>query len=374
MVDVEPVNERIPLIRIEALSKSFDGVTVVRDLNLEIHTGELFAILGGSGSGKTTLLRMLAGFEQPTAGKVFIDGVDMADFPPYERPLNMMFQSYAVFPHMNVEKNIAYGLQKDGMPKSEIQQRVDEMLALVQLEEFRRRKPHQLSGGQLQRVALARSLAKRPKVLLLDEPLAALDKKLREQTQFELIDIQEKLGVTFVVVTHDQEEAMTLATRIAVMNEGELVQIGTPSEIYEFPNSRFVAEFFGTTNLFKGKVLENGQWLTVETEECGVLSAPQLPDREVGEPITVGEEIFLAVRPEKIAISKEKPDASQCVQGKVWDLGYYGNHTIYRVKLDNDTVVQVSAQNQTRMSSRDIDWEDKVYLSWLPDSSIVLRA
>jgi len=374
MVDVEPVNERIPLIRIEALSKSFDGVTVVRDLNLEIHTGELFAILGGSGSGKTTLLRMLAGFEQPTAGKVFIDGVDMADFPPYERPLNMMFQSYAVFPHMNVEKNIAYGLQKDGMPKSEIQQRVDEMLALVQLEEFRRRKPHQLSGGQLQRVALARSLAKRPKVLLLDEPLAALDKKLREQTQFELIDIKEKLGVTFVVVTHDQEEAMTLATRIAVMNEGELVQIGTPSEIYEFPNSRFVAEFFGTTNLFKGKVLENGQWLTVETEECGVLSAPQLPDREVGEPITVGEEIFLAVRPEKIAISKEKPDASQCVQGKVWDLGYYGNHTIYRVKLDNDTVVQVSAQNQTRMSSRDIDWEDKVYLSWLPDSSIVLRA
>lgn len=360
-----------PIIQLQSISKSFGDVAAVKDVDLEITSGELFAILGGSGSGKTTLLRMLAGFEQPTKGTVLIDGVDMANSPPYERPVNMMFQSYAVFPHMNVEKNIAYGLEKDGLPKAEIKQRVSDMLTMVQLDDYAKRRPDQLSGGQLQRVALARALAKRPKVLLLDEPLAALDKKLREETQFQLMDIQEELGVTFVVVTHDQEEAMTLATRIAVMNEGEFVQIGTPKEVYEYPNSRYVAEFFGTTNLFTGKVIEATDTLLVETESCGKLTAPQL----IGDqsPVDVGEEVMLAVRPEKIVISKE-PSESDIVSGEVWDLGYYGNHTTYRVKCEDGKVIQVSSQNQTRAAERTIEWEQKVYLSWASNSTIVLRS
>jgi putrescine transport system ATP-binding protein len=359
-----------PLIQLQGVSKSFGDVHAVKDVNLDIAAGELFAILGGSGSGKTTLLRMLAGFEQLTSGNVYIDGEDMAKSPPYDRPVNMMFQSYAVFPHMNVEKNVAYGLEKDGIPKSEIKQRVVEMLEMVQLSQYAKRRPDQLSGGQLQRVALARALAKRPKVLLLDEPLAALDKKLREETKFQLMDIQHDLGVTFVVLTHDQEEAMTLATRIAVMNQGEFVQIGTPTEIYEYPNSRYVAEFFGTTNIFHGAVsLSNDEQITVNTDECGELSAPQLVDNPAAE----GENIMIAVRPEKISIAKE-PTGNDIVSGEVWDLGYYGNHTIYRIRLDNESVIQVSAQNQTRAHERSITWEDKVYLSWSSDSSIVLRS
>ncbi len=263
---------REPFIRIQGVSKHFGEVTAVDDLSLDVYQGELFAILGGSGSGKTTLLRLLAGFEQPSAGRIVIDDVDMTDLPAFERPLNMMFQSYAVFPHMTVEGNIAYGLKKESMDKAEIASRVDEMLALVRLSDFRHRKPHQLSGGQLQRVALARALIKRPKALLLDEPLAALDKRLREHTQFELMNLQDELGVTCILVTHDQEEAMSLASRIGVMDGGQIVQTGTPTEMYEYPESRFVAEFFGTTNIFEGVVRDIGEaTIRVHTDACGTL-------------------------------------------------------------------------------------------------------
>ena len=277
-----------PFIRIEGLSKWFGDVKAVNAVDLDIYKGELFAILGSSGCGKSTLLRMLAGFEVPTSGRMIIDGVEMTDVPPYERPVNMMFQSYAVFPHMTVEKNVAYGLKKEGLPKREVVTRVAEMLELVQLSELAKRKPDQLSGGQLQRVALARALVKRPKVLLLDEPLAALDKRLRERTQFELMNIQDKLGVTFVVVTHDQEEAMTLATRIAVMDEGEFVQIGTPAEVYEFPKSRFVADFFGTINMFAGTVTEvNGSHVLIESAEAGTVIRATLRSENVDHGIKV---------------------------------------------------------------------------------------
>src|SRR5579859_5687888 len=245
-----------PYVQVDGITKSFGDFKAVNDVSLKIYKGEIFCLLGASGCGKTTLLRMLGGFETPSAGKIFIDGEDMTGVPPYERPVNMMFQSYALFPHMNVEQNVAFGLKQDRLPKGEIQSRVATMLDLVKMGEYARRKPHQLSGGQRQRVALARSLVKRPKLLLLDEPLGALDKKLREHTQFELIGLQDKLGVTFIVVTHDQEEAMTLASRIGVMNHGEIVQAGTPSEIYEFPNSRFVADFVGSVNMFEGKLIE----------------------------------------------------------------------------------------------------------------------
>jgi putrescine transport system ATP-binding protein len=359
-----------PFIRIENLSKQFDGVTVVDSVNLDIYKGELFAVLGSSGCGKTTLLRMLAGFEVPSSGRIIIDEIDMTSLPPYERPVNMMFQSYAVFPHMTVENNIAYGLKKEGAPKSEIRDRVDEMLSLVQLTEFRSRKPHQLSGGQQQRIALARALVKRPKVLLLDEPLAALDKKLRERTQFELMNIQDQLGITFVVVTHDQEEAMTLATRIAVMDEGRFIQTGTPNQVYEYPSNRVVADFFGTINMFEGVVssIEQNR-LLIQTADSGVLKANLIDG------LKAGDRVWVAVRPEKIAISKEpvQADRTVCIKGRVWDLGYYGNRSIYRVKTDTDTVIQVSAQNQMRSTKRVVDWEDEVYVSWDLESSIVLK-
>ena len=261
-----------PFIKLRGVSKHFGPFIAVDSVDLEIYKGELFSLLGGSGCGKTTLLRMLAGFETPSTGTIYIDGVDMTNVPPYERPVNMMFQSYALFPHMTVENNVAYGLKRDGIDKDEIKRRVGDMLAMVELTQFSKRKPHQLSGGQKQRVALARSLVKQPKVLLLDEPLGALDKRLRENTQFELMNIQEQLGVTFVVVTHDQEEAMTLSTRIAMMHNGRFIQIGTPTEIYEFPDSRLVANFIGSANMFEGRVTENGpdhiivQWKEPECE------------------------------------------------------------------------------------------------------------
>ena len=357
-------------IRIRGLSKRFGDFVAVNDVDLDIEKGELFSILGGSGCGKTTLLRMLAGFEVPTGGTIEIDGVDVTHQPPYERHVNMMFQSYAVFPHMSVEKNIAYGLVKEKTPRPEIQKRVDEMIALVQLEDFRNRKPDQLSGGQKQRVALARALIKQPKVLLLDEPLAALDKKLRERTQFELMNIQDELGITFVVVTHDQEEAMTLSSRIAVMDKGGFRQIGTPKEIYEFPANRFVAEFIGTINTFKGQVVEsNDDGIRVHSTETGMTMSA------LGKQLVeAGQEIEIAVRPEKIFVSKDKPDDDDaiCLPGVVDDLGYLGNRSLYRVRLESGTIVQVSSQNRRRSVTRFLEWEDKVWISWRPRSAVVL--
>lgn len=357
-------------IRIKGISKYFGDFAAVNNVDLEIAQGELFAILGGSGCGKTTLLRMLAGFEIPTSGSIEIDGVDVTHRPPYDRPVNMMFQSYAIFPHMNVARNVSYGLRKDGVPRKEADKRVDEILELVQLSELKHRKPDQLSGGQRQRVALARALIKRPKVLLLDEPLAALDKKLRERTQFELMNLQDELGITFVVVTHDQEEAMTLASRIAVMDKGQFQQIGTPKEIYEFPHNRFVADFIGTINTFAGIVT------VVEDEQISAYSD------EAGESLTalgkqlvdVGQKIEIAVRPEKIFVSKEKPEASDdtCIEGVVDDLGYLGNRSLYRIKLASGKIVQVSSQNRRRSVNRFLEWEDKVWLSWRPRSAVVL--
>ena len=359
-----------PFIKIENLSKHFDGFPAVNNVSLDIYQGELFSILGGSGCGKTTLLRMLAGFEQPSSGRILIDGADMTGVPPYRRPVNMMFQSYAIFPHLSVENNVAYGLKKEGMAKSEINTRVAEMLELVQLEEFARRKPGQLSGGQRQRVALARALVKRPKVLLLDEPLAALDKKLREHTQFELVDIQDQTGVTFIIVTHDQEEAMTLSTRIVVMHEGRFIQCGTPKEIYEYPVNRYVADFFGTINLFEGTVSGlDGETLTLQ---CNAVNGDIKAKSE--ERIQRGATLTVAVRPEKIFISKEPPGAgaAAALKGVVWDLGYYGNLSIYRIKTEAGMIVQASAQNRVRSAERTLEWDDEVYLSWDIQSSVVL--
>ncbi len=356
-------------IRIKGISKNFGDFTAVDNVDLDIEKGELFSILGGSGCGKTTLLRMLAGFEMPSSGTIEIDGVDVTHQAPYDRPVNMMFQSYAVFPHMNVAKNVAYGLRKEGVRRAEIDKRVDEMLALVQLTELKDRKPDQLSGGQRQRVALARALIKQPKVLLLDEPLAALDKKLRERTQFELMNIQDELGITFVVVTHDQEEAMTLSGRMAVMDKGQFQQIGTPKEIYEFPSNRFVADFIGTINTFEGVVTVVGdEEIQVYSDEAGeslTALGRQLVD--------VGQTIEIAVRPEKIFISKDKPDNDDvCIEGVVDDLGYLGNRSLYRIRLGSGKIVQVSSQNRRRSVTRFLEWEDKVWLSWRPRSAVVL--
>jgi putrescine transport system ATP-binding protein len=357
-------------IRIRNVSKRFGDFTAVDDVSLDIGKGELFSILGGSGCGKTTLLRMLAGFEAPSAGTIEIDGHDVTRQPPYERPVNMMFQSYALFPHMNVERNIGYGLVKDGLAKAEIARRVDEMLALVQLGDFRHRRPTQLSGGQQQRVALARALIKKPKVLLLDEPLAALDKKLREHTQFELTGIQYETGITFVVVTHDQEEAMTLSNRIAVMDKGRLHQVGTPKEIYEFPRSRFVAEFIGTINTFRGRVIAvDDERVTVACDDAGTELAA------IGRhALTVGDDVEIAVRPEKIFVTREQPaeDGGVRLQGIVDDLGYLGSRSLYRVKLPGGKVVQVSSQNRRRSLTRFLEWQDRVWISWQPQSAVVL--
>lgn len=357
-------------MRIRGISKHFGDFAAVDNVDLDIAKGELFSILGGSGCGKSTLLRILAGFEIPTSGTVEIDGVDVTHQAPYDRPVNMMFQSYAVFPHMSVAKNIAYGLHKERLARSEIETRVDAMLKLVQLGDYRKRKPDQLSGGQRQRVALARALIKQPKVLLLDEPLAALDKKLRERTQFELMNIQDKLGVTFVVVTHDQEEAMTLSTRIAVMEKGRFLQIGTPLEIYEYPSSKFVADFIGTINTFEGTLRRiDEDSILIDCEEAGTaLTALGKYDLEVG------QSVCIAIRPEKIFVGKNEPDNDDDtrIRGIVHDLGYLGNLSIYRIKLANGKVVLVSSQNRRRSATRFLEWEDEVWISWRPRSAVVL--
>ncbi len=357
-------------IRIRNVSKLFGDFAAVDDVSLDIARGELFSILGGSGCGKTTLLRMLAGFEELTTGSIEIDGVDVTEQPPYERPVNMMFQSYAIFPHMDVSQNIAYGLRKDRVAANEITSRVDEAIELVQMGDFRHRKPQSLSGGQRQRVALARALIKRPKVLLLDEPLAALDKKLREQTQFELMNIQDELGITFVVVTHDQEEAMTLSTRIAVMEKGRFLQVGSPKEIYEFPTGRFVADFIGTINTFDGKVSRVGdESISLESAEAGTeLKALGTHG------LKVGQNACIAVRPEKMFITRHEPEADDDirVRGVVDDLGYLGNLSLYRVRLESGKTIQVSAQNRRRSATRFVEWDDQVWVSWRPRSAVVL--
>jgi putrescine transport system ATP-binding protein len=358
-----------PYVEIERVTKSFGDFKAVDDISLKIYKGEIFCLLGASGCGKTTLLRMLGGFETPTSGRILIDGEDMTGVPPYERPVNMMFQSYALFPHMNVEQNVAFGLKQDGVPKAEIKERVATMLALVKLGDFAKRKPHQLSGGQRQRVALARSLVKRPKLLLLDEPLGALDKKLREHTQFELISIQDKLGVTFVVVTHDQEEAMTLASRIGVMNHGEIVQAGTPAEIYEFPSSKFVADFVGSVNIFEGKLIEDEpEYVRIGSEELGgtiyvshgISAAPEAT-------------VWAAVRPEKVFMSTAPPaeGPDNVVRGSVQDIAYLGDLSIYLVKLPTGKIVRVTQPNTSRHAEA-ITWEQQVYLSWDSTSPVVV--
>lgn len=362
----------VPFIQIQNVSKHFGDFVAVKNINLDIYRGELFCLLGGSGCGKTTLLRMLSGFEMPTQGKVLIDGIDMTNVPPYDRPVNMMFQSYALFPHMTVENNIAYGLKRDGVAKDEIAQRVSEMLAMVELSEFNKRKPHQLSGGQRQRVALARALIKRPKVLLLDEPLAALDKRLREQTQFELMNIQEKLGVTFVVVTHDQEEAMTLSTRIAIMDKGEFSQIGTPTDIYEYPKNRSVADFIGSINMFDCTVVSSDpEQLVIKSDAENIQFALNSDSNA-----QTGSKVWLAIRPEKINIKKIADSESEeyKLKGVVQDIGYLGNISTYRIKLSSGKVISVSVPNQVR--PRDgrhfVDWDEEVLLDWHPTSPIVL--
>ena len=359
-----------PFIHIDSLSKRFGSFVAVNNVSLDIYKGELFGLLGGSGCGKTTLLRMLAGFETPTSGSIFIDGVDMTHVPPYERPVNMMFQSYALFPHMSVEKNIAYGLKRDGVARSEINDRVAEMLKMVELSDFGRRKPAQLSGGQRQRVALARALVKRPKVLLLDEPLAALDKRLREQTQFELMNIQDQLGVTFVVVTHDQEEAMTLSTRIAVMDAGQFIQIGEPAEIYENPASSFIANFIGSANLLKATVVQQqGESLLLEHD----LTSTQF--KVVSSTGSLGDKTILAIRPEKILIDKEP--LSQCdnqLTGTVKEIAYLGKISTYRIETSIGEIIEVTAPNQVRPQgvNHRIDWDDAVHLGWNADSAVLL--
>jgi putrescine transport system ATP-binding protein len=357
-----------PYVRIERVSKSFGDFKAVDDVSLNIFQGEIFCLLGASGCGKTTLLRMLGGFETPTSGRIFIDGEDMTGVPPYERPVNMMFQSYALFPHMTVEQNVAFGLKQDRLPKTEIAERVATMLDLVKLASFTKRKPHQLSGGQRQRVALARSLVKRPKLLLLDEPLGALDKKLREHTQFELIGLQDKLGVTFLVVTHDQEEAMTLASRIGVMDHGEIVQAGTPSEIYEFPASKFVADFVGSVNMFEGKLIEDEpEYVRIASEELGGTIY-------VSHGISAAPEaiVWAAVRPEKIFMSTAPPEGTDnVVRGAVQDIAYLGDLSIYLVKLPTGKVVRVTQPNTSRHAEA-ITWDQQVYLCWDASSPVVV--
>jgi putrescine transport system ATP-binding protein len=361
-------------VRIRDVSKKFGDFTAVDHVSLDIRRGEIFCLLGGSGSGKTTLLRMLAGFETPTAGTIEIDGQDLSRVPPYERPVNMMFQSYALFPHMSVERNVAFGLEQERLGRETIRRQVGEILEIVKMSGYGARKPHQLSGGQRQRVALARALVKRPKLLLLDEPLAALDRKLREHTQFELLNIQQRLGVTFIVVTHDQEEAMTLGTRLGVMNHGRIVQVGTPSDIYESPATRFVADFIGSVNMFQGEVCANGaDGLCIRSADLGCTVRAE---RAAGS--ARGASVWAAIRPEKIQIARDPAagaaavPAENLVAGTVREIAYMGDTSIYLVQLDSGSMLRVTLPNVLRGAERPIAREERVWLSWHGSSPVVL--
>ncbi len=370
-IDLEPWQDvkAKPYIHLEGVSKDFNGSPAVDDVTLSIFQGEFFSLLGPSGCGKTTLLRMLAGFEMPSKGKIYIDGVDMTRRPAYDRPVNMMFQSYALFPHMTVEQNISFGLKQERLAKAEIRERGKDVLKLVQMEKYEKRYPHQLSGGQRQRVALARSLVKRPKLLLLDEPLAALDKRLREQTQFELVRIQEKVGITFIMVTHDQEEAMTMSSRLGVMDHGRLRQIGTPNEVYEYPHSEYVADFIGSMNKFEGRVIEDEtDHVLVESEEASC----ELYVSHAGD-APLGSQVKVAIRPEKIMITTIEPEQKRnTTKGIVKDIGYLGDVSIYHVELSSGKIVLATQPNIVRLAERPVTWDDEVYLFWRAENSIVL--
>ena len=369
-----PKNEKLGAdnyLRIEAVRKEFDGFVAVDDVSLNIRKGEIFALLGASGCGKSTLLRCLAGFERPTRGRIVLDGQDIVALPPYERPINMMFQSYALFPHMTVEQNVAFGLKQDGMAKADIARRVEEMLNLVQMGKYAKRRPHQLSGGQQQRVALARSLAKSPKLLLLDEPMGALDKKLRSQMQLELVNIVERLGVTCVMVTHDQEEAMTMAHRIAIMDSGWIRQVGTPDEIYEQPNCRFTAEFIGSVNLIEGKIKDDEKdYITIASPALDCLAY-------VGHGVTgfEGQDVALALRPEKIHVDKDEPaQPHNKVRGTIEEIAYFGSHSVFHVRLPGGTKILANMINSQRWASEKFTWNDSVWLSWGDQAGVVLTS
>jgi len=358
-------------VQIVDVVKKFGETVAVKGVNLSVKKGELFALLGSSGCGKSTLLRMLAGLETVTSGKILIDGEDLAAMPPYRRPTNMMFQSYALFPHMTVESNVAFGLKQEGVPKNELKERVQTALELVQMGRFAKRKPHQLSGGQQQRVALARSLVKRPKLLLLDEPMSALDKQIRQRTQIELVNILDKVGVTCIMVTHDQEEAMTMASRLAVMSEGEIVQLGTPNEVYEYPNTRFSAEFIGSTNLFDGNVVE-------DEPDHVYIETPDLPVRlYVNHGITgpLGMPVTISVRPERIALTRKPPEgAFNWGKGTVTNIAYMGGYSLYHVKLDAGKTVIANVSSLALMEIDTPTWGDEVYVRWSASAGVVLTS
>jgi putrescine transport system ATP-binding protein len=381
MVNVPPLAKRnaemwhdvnaTPYVQINDVTKAYDGATVLNGVSLSIYKGELFSLLGQSGCGKTTLLRILAGFEVPTDGSVVIDGADITKWPAHKRPISMMFQSYAIFPHMTVSQNIAFGLIQDKLPKSVIKERIAEVLELVQLCGCENRMPNQLSGGQKQRVALARSLAKRPKLMLLDEPLAALDKKLRERTQFEIVNIQEQVGITFVLVTHDQEEAMTMSTRMAILNDGKVCQVGAPHDVYEFPNSRFVAEFIGGVNLLNGIVIEREiDHVVVQTQDLDCLCHVSYTGA-----IPIGTTVTLAIRPEKIMISTLQPAyPKNWTRGIVKEIAYFGSTSTYYVQLPSGKTVISMLPNLLRLEGRNFEWGDDVYMFWRSENSVILTS
>ena len=371
MTETTNQNAKTPYLQIQGLVKKYGDNYAVDSVDLNIERHEIFALLGSSGSGKSTLLRMLAGMERPSQGKILLDGLDVTYQAPYERPINMMFQSYALFPHMSVEQNIAFGLKQDKMAKGEIDARVEDMLKLVQMTKYAKRKPHQLSGGQQQRIALARSLAKRPKLLLLDEPLGALDKKLRQQTQLELVNMLEQVGVTCIMVTHDQEEAMTMATRVAIMSDGKLRQVGTPREIYDYPNSRFTAEFIGETNLISGTVIEDAP------DSCVIASKELVNPIRSGHGITgpADQDVWVSLRPEDVNLSRSKPTNDfNWEEGKVKEIAYLGSFAVYHVALPSGKIIKSTVASSRWYLAEETPptWDETVYVSWRSNMPVPL--